>query len=206
MKTQSISKQTQKNWWVDAALLGSALAAGLSGIYFLYLPSGGFMGGRNPTYGIQIIFERLTWEDIHTWGGIIMISAALIHLVIHWSWVVNMSKRIWKEITGQCSTMNAAGKRNLLINALVALSFLITALSGIYFLFAPGGHGAADPGFIFSSTTWDLIHTWAGNTMIAAAVIHFAIHWKWVTKVTKSMVGKLRMPDTEKTPIPVSNS
>ncbi len=205
MSTKSLSNQTQKNWWVDAALLTSAGSAALSGIYFLFLPTAGFQGGRNAFYNITILFERHTWEDIHTWGGIIMISAALIHLTIHWSWFVNMIRRIWKELTGQCGCMNAAGRRNLIINGLVALSFLLTALSSVYFLFVPGGRGAADPGFLFSRTTWDLIHTWAGITLISAALIHFAIHWKWVTKVTRSMVGKISAANQATPTLPIAH-
>jgi hypothetical protein len=37
---------------------------------------------------------------------------------------------------------------------------------------------------LFNSAAWDLIHTWAGVIMISAIVIHFWIHWRWVTNVT----------------------
>ena len=74
MSTQTVSKQTQKNWWVDAALLFSAVAAALSGIYFLFLPSG-YQGGRNPLYNIQILFSRQTWDDLHTWTGVPPVGA-----------------------------------------------------------------------------------------------------------------------------------
>ncbi len=93
---QPVSKQTQKNWWIDAALFGSAIVAMLSGTYFLYLPSGGFQGGRNTLYNIQVLFSRSTWDDLHTWGGVIMIAAAIIHLSVHWQWVVSMARRIWQ--------------------------------------------------------------------------------------------------------------
>ncbi|MEW5871073.1 MAG: DUF4405 domain-containing protein [Chloroflexota bacterium] len=189
MTTQSVSKQTQKNWWIDAALFGSAIVAALSGVYFLFLPSGGFQGGRNPMYDVQVIFERHTWDNLHTWGGAIMIVVALAHLAIHWSWVTSMIRRTWNELTGKCGCMNARGRWNLIINATVALSFLLTALSGVYFLFVPGERWAADPMILFPRATWDLIHTWAGVVMIAAAAVHFAIHWKWVTKVTRKMAG-----------------
>jgi cytochrome b subunit of formate dehydrogenase len=76
----------------------------------------------------------------------------------------------------------------LIVNITVALSGLLTALSGIYFLFFPGGKAVADPWILFSRTTWDLIHTWAGVVMILAAILHFAIHWKWVTKVTVRII------------------
>jgi hypothetical protein len=68
---------------------------------------------------------------------------------------------------------------------------VVAALSGLYFLLGPSGgyQGGSnpnwDPGFVFSRTTWDLIHTWSGTVMIIAAVLHFAIHWRWVKNVTR---------------------
>ncbi len=193
MAMQCVSKQTQKHWWVNSALFTSAVLAALSGIYFLYFPSGGFQGGRNPMYNIQILFTRHTWDDLHTWGGLAMIVAAIIHLVFHWSWVVNMARRSWKELTGKCGCMNSRGRWNLIINTIVAVSFVLTAISGIYFLFMPSGGRGADPMILFNRITWDLIHTWSAIVLIATAVIHFVIHWKWVTKVTSKMI-KMSFP------------
>ncbi len=186
-----LSAPTRRNWWIDAGLAISALLAALSGIYFLFLPVGGYQGGRNPMYGVTVLFERSTWENLHTWGGVAMISIVLVHLTLHWSWVANMFNRSLKELRGRVRPMNARGRFNLALNLIVALSFLLTALSGVYFLFIPGGRGTVDPLLLFSRTTWDLIHTWAGVTLIAAAVVHFAIHWKWVTKVTRSLFAGL---------------
>ena len=198
MTTQTVSKQTQQNWWIDAALFIGAVVSALSGIYFLFLPSGGYQGGRNPLYNIQILFARQTWDDLHTWGGVAMIIAAIVHLGIHWSWVVNMTRRAWRELNGKCGCMNARGRWNLILNTIVALSFVSTALSGVYFLFVPGGRWVADPLILFTRTTWDLIHTWAGVVLTAAAILHFVIHWKWVTKVTSKMIAVV----SPKRPIP----
>lgn len=182
-----VSQQTERNWWIDASLFLSAALSVLSGIYFLYLPVGGYQGGRNPWYGITILFDRHTWEDLHTWGGLAMVIIATIHLALHWNWVVNMIRRTISEIRGQCGCMNARGRFNLWLNAVVALSFILTALSGLYFFFWPAAGGAQTPAALFGRTVWDLIHTWAGVTLIAAAVLHFAIHWRWVTKVTRKV-------------------
>jgi hypothetical protein len=197
MSPQPLSKQTQNNWWINAALFISALIAAISGIYFLYLPVGGFQGGRNPLYNVQILFSRHTWDDLHTWSGVAMIAAALIHLVIHWSWVTNMARRTWSGLTGRGSKMNARGRWNLILNSVVAISFMLTALSGVYFLFVPGGRGVVDPLLLFSRFTWDLIHTWAGITFIAVAILHLAIHWRWVTKVSRKMLGLALPPRPE---------
>jgi hypothetical protein len=190
-RTQSrpaVSAQTRNNWLIDAGLMISGVFAALSGIYFLFLPSGGYQGGRNPWYNIQIVFSRQTWDDLHTWFGVGMIAVAVIHLAVHWRWVVNMTRRSFFGLSNKGMGLNSRGRWNLILNLVVGLSFLLTALSGVYFLFFPGGRGAADPQILFSRTTWAVIHTWAGVILTAAAIIHFAIHWKWVVKVTAKIL------------------
>jgi hypothetical protein len=184
-----VSSQTRRNWIMDALLFGGALTVVLSGVYFLFLPVGGYQGGRNPFYGIKVIFERQTWDLIHTWGGVAMILAALVHLALHWDWVASMSKRIFRQLIGRGNALNRRGQFNILINILVAASFSLAALSGIYFLFFPGGHQtSADTILLLSRTTWDLIHTWSAVVLIIAAIIHFAIHWQWVVKVSRKLL------------------
>jgi len=187
----TVSKQTRNNWLIDAAVFIGGLVAAITGIYFLFLPVGGYQGGRNPYYGITILFDRHTWEDLHTWFGVLMIAAVVIHFAIHWGWVKGMARRMAKSLRGKGVRLNRYGYFNVAIDATVAISFLLTAISGLYFLFAPGSGWSADPGFIFTRTTWDLIHTWAGVVTIIAAIIHFAIHWRWVTKVTRSVFRSL---------------
>jgi hypothetical protein len=184
----SVSKQTRNNWLIDASLLTSALIAMLSGIYFLYLPIGGYQGGRNPAYNITTLFTRHTWDDLHTWSGVAMIAVVVIHLSLHWCWVVTMARRMVKEIFGKSASMNARGRFNLWVNITVAVSFIVTALSGVYFLFLPGGRGTADPLFLFNRQTWDMIHTWGAVVLILAAVAHFVIHWNWIVKVSRGVV------------------
>lgn len=188
MVKQRISTTTRNNWLVDAALFNSAVIAFLTGIYFLFLPVGGYQGGRNPMYGVTILFERSTWDDLHTWGGVIMIAVAVIHLTLHWSWVVNMTRRAWNDMRKWRSSLNPRGRFNLVLNLVVAVSFLVVAVSSIYFLFIPGGRSTADPMLLFSRGTWDMLHTWSGTVLIVAAVVHFAIHWGWVVKVSRSIV------------------
>jgi hypothetical protein len=146
---------------------------------------------------VAILLDHYTWDDLHTWSCVAMIAIATVHLVLHWPWVVNMTRRTLKELTGRCGCMNWRGRFNLWLNAVVAVSFLLTSISGIYFLFVPGGRLSADPLILFTRTTWDLIHTWAGVTLIAAAIVHFAIHWKWVLKVARSLfVPRSNVPAT----------
>ena len=191
-RTNSIASQTRKNWLIDVSLIIGALITSITSIYFLFFPVGGYQGGRNPMYRIVILFERHTWEDLHTLFGFLMITTAMAHIIIHWKWIMSMGKRIFNEIINHEMRFNNRSRMNLLINAFVGLGFLLAAISGIYLFFVPGWrHAIPDPQIIFTRTTWDLIHTWSGILMINAAVIHFAIHWKWVTKVTQKILKSL---------------
>lgn len=151
-------------------------------------------------FNVQVLFSRHTWDDLHTWSGLIMIIIALTHLVIHFSWVENMARRIWNELRGKCGCMQARGRWNLILNTIVAISFGLTSVSGVYFYFFPHGRSTIDPMFVFSRVIWDQIHTWAGVIFISAAVIHFAIHWKWVAKVTRKMVGMVQLTRRSNSP------
>jgi len=184
-----IAGRNRNRWLLDLTLFLGGMIATLSGIYFLFLPSGGYQGGRNPLYGINILFGRHTWEDLHLWGGIVMIIVAVVHFGLHWSWFGTMFRRMRNGLLDRQKRMPNPVKLNLAVNVVIGISFLLCAISGVYFVFAPaggfqGGQNLAwDPGFLFSRVTWDLIHTWSGIVMIVAAAVHFAIHWRWIMKV-----------------------
>jgi len=201
-----VSTQTRNNFFIDSFLFIGGVITSLSGIYFLFLPVGGYQGGRNPMYGITILFDRHTWGDIHIWAGVAIIALAAIHIPLHWKWIVNMTKRVLKMATRKCS-MNAYAKFNLGVNILIGLSALISGLSGMYFLLVPGASHAAiapDPMWLFSRTTWDLIHTWSGVVVTAAATLHFYIHWKWAFKIARKYWRAFVRSEVRNTEQPVS--
>lgn len=183
MNKKGLSATTKKNWLIDAALALGGLLAALSGIYFLYLPTGGYQGGRNPMYGITILFERHTWEELHTWSGVAMIAVAAIHLAIHWRWVKMMAVRVASVIRAGGAGMSRGARVNVAVNLIVAISFVLVSASGIYLLFAPAQGDSA--------VAWDMIHTWSGVTMIAAVAVHLAIHWRWIKNVTARLPRSL---------------
>lgn len=194
-----VARESRKMWWIDVILFLSGIVSALSGIYFLAFPAG-YQGGRNPWYNVAIIFDRHTWADIHLWSGVIMIAAAIIHLVVHWKWVTRTARKIGKELSSQYQTVNNSTRFNIGINALLGIGFLFVAVSGIYFLFVPGGRWAYDPMLLWGKVTWDLIHTWAGVVMISAALIHFGIHWRWVKNITRKMLASILPGQAEASP------
>ena len=119
-----------------------------------------------------------------------MIAIALLHIILHWKWVVSTTKRVVQDIfTSHKSNMNSKGWQNVIVDGAIGLGFIISAISGVYFLFVGESRGGLvpDPMFLFSRTAWDLIHTWSSVLFISGFLMHFAIHWGWVTKVTRKI-------------------
>jgi hypothetical protein len=189
-KKSTLTPKLRQNWWIDAALGIGAVVAILSSLYFLAYPVSGFQGGRNPQYDLRVILDRTEWDVLHTWSGVLMIFAALVHIIIHWDWIIGTAQRSWQVVTGKRNKFAGRLTYNIVLDLVTALSFIICALSSVYFLVLPAS-GPIGQVVIFNKATWDLIHTWSGIVFTMTAVLHFVLHWKWVSNITKKMFGSL---------------
>ena len=191
----SLTPRLRQNWWIDTLLGISAFLALLSSLYFLAFPDGGYQGGRNPFYDIRVIFSRHAWDLIHTYTGALMVFAALLHIIIHWHWIIGTIKRSWQVVTRQREGFGLRLTYNILLDLGIALGFLVCAISGIAFMYFPA-NGPEGTMPIFSKLTWDLLHTWSGIVMAIAALLHFILHWKWIVNITGKMISRRQEPAT----------
>ncbi|HEM61373.1 MAG TPA: DUF4405 domain-containing protein [Chloroflexi bacterium] len=82
------------NFAVDALILVAFLASAISGLVLLTMPHGGYQGGRNPYFGESVLFlSRDNWNDVHVWGSLAVIGGIVVHLALHWKWIVCMVKK-----------------------------------------------------------------------------------------------------------------
>ena len=58
----------------------------------------GYAGGSTPGWDPGFLFSRTTWDILHTWAFVVMMIAALLHLIIHWRWIVNVTRRVWLSL------------------------------------------------------------------------------------------------------------
>lgn len=186
-KKSELTPRLRQNWWVDALLGLTALLALVSSLYFLAFPNGGYQGGRNPYNNLVLVFNRQTWNLIHTWTGAAMIFTALIHIVIHWPWITGTASRSWKVIMGKRPAFGSRLTYNILLDLTIAVSFVLSAVSGVLFMIFPAS-GPEGYLWLFSKTFWDLLHTWSGVLMSIAAILHFTLHWKWIVNITKKLL------------------
>ena len=86
------------NYLVDALIALAFLISAGTGVLFLFLGSGGYQGGVNAAFGSTFLgLSRWVWSDLHTWASLIMISGVLLHVVLHWKWIVCVTKQVFAK-------------------------------------------------------------------------------------------------------------
>ena len=182
--------QTRANWLIDVTMFISAAGVGLTSP-MLFVPSGYCWENQaTASCSSKILFEREIWVALHLRGSIIMALAVGLHLLIHRQWVMHTIKRLILSIKTGESTLSDSAKFNMLINALIAATFLVIVLSSLYLLSAEeinyqAGHRTYNnQTFLFSHYSWTMLHVWSASAMTAVAALHIIIHWGWVKKVT----------------------
>jgi hypothetical protein len=75
------------NYWLDAAIGVAFLLSAISGLAFLL--SAGLSSGS----GILGLSYQ-AWDVLHIWSSLAMITGVLVHLVLHWRWIVTKTGRI----------------------------------------------------------------------------------------------------------------
>lgn len=89
------NNKAKLNYFVDLIIGAGFVLAALSGLVLLFAGPGGYQGGRNPHALREVLFlSRSTWRALHDWGGIAMVGGVVVHLALHWKWIVCMTRAL----------------------------------------------------------------------------------------------------------------
>ncbi|MFA5124629.1 MAG: DUF4405 domain-containing protein [Patescibacteria group bacterium] len=87
-------KKNKLNFLVDLLAFISFLVVAKTGlIIFFFLPEGVRQGRYQEFFGIT----KSVYSSIHDWTGIILIVLVVIHLILHWQWIVCSIKNLFKS-------------------------------------------------------------------------------------------------------------
>ena len=86
-----IMGKSKINYFVDLLMLISFIINAITGlIIFFFLTLGVRKGGYQEFLGII----KQNWVDVHNWSGFLLIIFVAIHLILHWNWIVCMTKSL----------------------------------------------------------------------------------------------------------------
>ena len=95
MNSKSNRKATV-DYIVDVVIAVGFVLAAVSGFVLLFMGPAGFQGGRNPHAMREVLsLSRWTWKAIHDWGATALIAGVLLHMGLHWRWIVCMTRNLF---------------------------------------------------------------------------------------------------------------
>ena len=130
--------------------------------------------------GVLVLFlvtlnPSLTGLAIHEWLSVGLGGVLLTHVLLHWQWVVETTRRLFGRLASQA-------RFNYLLNLLLLGAFTLVIGSGIMvseemlpFL----GFRMASGGF------WSTLHHLSAEWIIWIAGLHVAVHWKWIVNAVR---------------------
>ena len=130
---------------------------------------GGFLLATDP---------HATGQTIHEWLGIAFGAAVIVHLLLHWKWIINVVRRFFSKLPGQV-------RLNSVLNSLLFVAMTLIIFSGIMIskvvLSTFGLTGQHDG-------IWRVVHTTATNVALIIVALHVALHWKWIVGTLKRTI------------------
>lgn len=115
------------NYWVDVGIGIAGLLSAVSGLVFL-LPG-------DPTTGVLGVSYQ-AWSSLHTWSSLAVIAGVGAHVVLHWKWMLAMTKHLFPPAKPRQSgeavaeITRAATTGDLSRRAFLALGGAATLLAG----------------------------------------------------------------------------
>jgi hypothetical protein len=99
------------NYWLDVVIGLAFLISAATGVAFLVMGEGGYQGGRNPAFATVFLgLSRDVWNDLHTFGSLMMIAGVGTHLALHWKWIVCVTRSMvrglaWRKREPACEVL-----------------------------------------------------------------------------------------------------
>lgn len=130
---------------------------------------------------------------IHEWLATAAIGALVVHLLLNWDWIVQITRRFIGRV-------NAQSRINHILNRLLFMDGTVIMLSGFMiseslmpFL------GIQLP----ENFAWRELHDMTSNLFLILLGLHTALHWNWVVDVTRRyilqpMMGRLNSAKSQK--------
>jgi hypothetical membrane protein len=121
---------------------------------------------------------RSTGIAVHEWLAISLIAALVVHLLLSWNWITQITRRFAGKMSGQL-------RINYILNWLLFIDGSVIMLSG--FMISESvlpALGISLP----RNFVWRSLHEFSTNLFLLLLGLHTALHWSWVVDAFKRYV------------------
>ena len=92
------------NYLIDLVLTTLFFVIASTGLFMHFFIPSGVQGGR---YIVYMGLTKSTWIWIHSKAGILMTILVVIHLILHWKWIVCNTKNFFRKEQCELEKVNS---------------------------------------------------------------------------------------------------
>jgi hypothetical protein len=119
---------------------------------------------------LLVMDPRTSGIAVHEWLAIALSGAVIVHLLLNWNWIAELTRRIFtKGLNGS--------RTNYILNWLMFIDGILIMLSGIMI------SESVIPAFGLSlpmNFTWRGLHDMSANIAMLLMGLHITLHWNWI--------------------------
>jgi Domain of unknown function (DUF4405) len=112
---------------------------------------------------------------IHEWLSIAFGAAIVTHLLLHWSWIVNVTRRFFGRVTWM-------SRLNYLLNTLLFIDMTVIIFTGLLISEVALPFVGID---ISPGSTWRRLHSLSADLCVPLIGLHVALHWSWIVSMAR---------------------
>jgi hypothetical protein len=120
---------------------------------------------------------RFTGLSIHEWIGLGLGIALLMHLTLHWDWVIRTTRRLLGRLPGRDRLRWVVDLALLFVMTLCVASGVLISRSALPAI-------GIDP---LGGPFWTGLHTTSADITAILVGVHVALSWRWITTVSRRM-------------------
>jgi hypothetical protein len=128
---------------------------------------------------------RFTGLILHEWLGLAMVGMVFAHLLLSWSWIASLSRRLF-------AAQSVRARINYLLNLSLFAAVTAVIFSGILISqkaipALTGTKAASDMDW-----RWDTLHNQFSQAVVMLSGFHLAINWDWALAAGARVLCRVR--------------
>jgi hypothetical protein len=133
---------------------------------------------------LVLMDPRSSGIAIHEWLSLAFAAAAILHLLLHWKWIVSTTRRFLGRVPRQA-------RLNYLLNSLLFIDMTLVIFTGLMI----SEVALPSLGISFGrSFQWRALHSLTANFSIFLLGLHVALHWRWILETLKRYLVRPFLP------------
>jgi len=118
---------------------------------------------------------RFTGLTIHEWLGVVLGIVFIIHIILHWSWIVSITKTFFRKLWHD-------SRLNYVLNWLLFIDMALIIVTGIGISRTLGLNLSLGQQVM---RNFEQLHRLGANFSLMIVGFHVALHWKWMAQFSK---------------------